>query len=233
MLEPDLVLADEPTTALDATLEVEILDLLRRLQAETECSVIFVTHHLGVVASLCDDVLVMNRGDIREAGEGLRLSLPMRPTTTPRMLLRCDPARIESPTRRLPTMAEKLDTETVIFQGPADRVKETEAPILEVDSLSVTFERSSSLPVWLGGRTQTIQAVNDVSLSVRRGETVALVGESGVGQDNDRAFGSWSGQAGRGVDCRLRRSHRPEERRESTTGPRPNRDDVPGSEPGP
>ncbi len=181
MLTPDLVLADEPTTALDATLEVEILDLLRRLQAETACSVIFVTHHLGVVASLCDDVLVMNRGDIKEAGRVSTVFANPADDYT-RMLLRCDPARIETPTRRLPTMAESLETETPTYRGPSDRVKETEAPVLEIENLSVTFKRSSSLPAWLGGRTRTIDAVCDVGLSVRRGETVALVGESGSGK---------------------------------------------------
>jgi len=181
MLEPDLVLADEPTTALDATLEVEILDLLRRLQAETHCSVIFVTHHLGVVASLCDRVLVMNGGDIKEAGEVSTVFANPADDYT-RMLLRCDPARIVEPTRRLPTMADNLDTAVTIHRGPADRVKETDAPVLDIENLSVSFRRSSSLPTWLGGQTQIIEAVRDVSLKVRKGETVALVGESGSGK---------------------------------------------------
>ena len=181
MLEPDLVLADEPTTALDATLEVEILDLLRRLQSETECSVIFVTHHLGVVASLCDEVLVMNGGEVKEAGGVSRVFTHPTDDYT-RMLLRCDPARMEEQTRRLPTMADELDAEIEIYRGPSDRVKETETPVLEIKNLSVTFNRSSPLPGWMGGRSQTINAVQDVDLTIHQGETVALVGESGSGK---------------------------------------------------
>lgn len=181
LLSPDLVLADEPTTALDATLEVDILNLLRRLQAETQCSVVFVTHHLGVVSSLCDDVLVMNKGDIREAGEVARVfSAPQDDYT--RMLLRCDPARIAEATRRLPTMADDLSAEIPIHRGPDDRVKADDAPVLDIRNLSVTFRRSTGRPTWLGGKEQRIAAVRDVSLTVSRGETLAIVGESGSGK---------------------------------------------------
>lgn len=181
MLEPDLVIADEPTTALDATLEVEILDLLRRLQHETESAVIFVTHHLGVVSSLCDDVLVMNHGDIVEAGPVPEVfANPAHDYT--RMLLRCDPARIEQPTRRLPSMADDLAKPVEIVSGPKDRVKADQAPVLDVANLCVNFTKPDMLPKWLGGRPQLIRAVRDVSLSVRKGETLALVGESGSGK---------------------------------------------------
>lgn len=181
MLEPDLVLADEPTTALDATLEVEILELLKRLQSETQCSVIFVTHHLGVVASLCDEVLVMNGGDVKEAGAVSKVFTNPADAYT-RMLLRCDPSRIEDQTRRLPTMADSLDSEIEIYRGPSDRVKQAEEPVLGIKDLCVTFKRSAALPTWLGGRSQEIAAVQDVDLSVRKGETLALVGESGSGK---------------------------------------------------
>ena len=181
MLEPDLVIADEPTTALDATLEVEILDLLRRLQHETGSAVIFVTHHLGVVSSLCDDVLVMHRGDIVEAGPVSDVfSRPAHDYT--RRLLRCDPARIEQTTRRLPTMADDLETSIKIVAGPADRIKTDQPAVLEIANLSVSFTKDGALPRWLGGQAQEIRAVRDVSLTVRKGETLALVGESGSGK---------------------------------------------------
>ncbi len=181
MLEPDLVIADEPTTALDATLEIEILDLLRRLQKETESAVIFVTHHLGVVSSLCDDVLVMNHGDVVEAGPVSEVfSQPKHAYT--RKLLRCDPARIEQATRRLPTMTDDLSAPIDIFSGPTDRVKSQDAPVLDVAGLSVTFHKPGVLPTWLGGQAQEIRAVRDVSLCVHHGETLALVGESGSGK---------------------------------------------------
>ncbi len=181
LLEPDLVIADEPTTALDATLEVEILDLLRRLQRETESAVIFVTHHLGVVSSLCDDVLVMNRGDIVEAGPVADVFANPKNDYT-KMLLRCDPARIDQSTRRLPSMADDLNTPIRIFTGPSDRVKSDQPAVLEVTNLCVNFTKTDMLPTWLGGKSQLIRAVRDVSLSVHKGETLALVGESGSGK---------------------------------------------------
>ncbi len=181
MLEPDLVIADEPTTALDATLEMEILDLLRRLQRQTECAVIFVTHHLGVVSSLCDDVLVMHDGEIVEAGPVKEVfSRPQHDYT--RKLLRCDPARIEEATRRLPTMTDDLTAPIEIVSGPADRVKLNTEPVLEVSNLVVTFRKPGLLPNWLGGQGQEVRAVQDVSLSVHQGQTLALVGESGSGK---------------------------------------------------
>jgi ABC-type glutathione transport system ATPase component len=181
MLEPDLVIADEPTTALDATLEMEILDLLRRLQRETGSAVIFVTHHLGVVSSLCDEVLVMNQGEIVEAGPVQDVfSNPSHPYT--RKLLRCDPARIEQATRRLPVMTDDLEKPLEIITGDPARVQSDVEPVLEISDLCVTFKKKSTLPVWLGGQTQTIQAVKHVSFDVHKGETLALVGESGSGK---------------------------------------------------
>ena len=182
MLGPDLVLADEPTTALDATLEVEILDLLRRLQGETECAIVFVTHHLGVVASLCDEVMVMHKGNVVEAGRVSSVFAKPDDAYT-RNLLRCDPARIVEPSRRLPTMADEPGTAFAAYEGPSDRIKHNEPPVLEVEDLKVSFHRPAAFPVWLGGgKPQTIEAVKSVSLNIRKGETLALIGESGSGK---------------------------------------------------
>ena len=103
LAEPALLLADEPTTALDATLEVQIIGLLRELQQEIGCSVLFVSHHLGTVAELCDDVVVMYAGEVVERG-CIRdvFHNPGHPYT--RALLECDPGRIREKTRRLPTI---------------------------------------------------------------------------------------------------------------------------------
>ncbi|MBQ4826713.1 ABC transporter ATP-binding protein [Leisingera sp. HS039] len=181
MLGPDLVLADEPTTALDPTLEVEILELLRRLQQETGCAVVFVTHHLGVVASLCDDVLVMKSGEIREAGPVQSVFTEPQDDYT-KALLRCDPAQIDTPTRRLPTMNEALKQPVGIVQGRAGRIETDAEPVLNVRNLSVSFTRAGILPPTLGGWREIIQAVQDVSFDIRRGETLALIGESGSGK---------------------------------------------------
>jgi len=103
LVEPSLILADEPTTALDATLEVQIVDLLKKLQRETGCSIVFVSHHLGTVTELCDDVVVMYAGEVVEAGEVREIfHNPSHPYT--QALLRCDPGRIREPTRQLPTI---------------------------------------------------------------------------------------------------------------------------------
>ncbi|UWQ79869.1 ABC transporter ATP-binding protein [Leisingera sp. S132] len=181
MLGPDLVLADEPTTALDPTLEVEILELLKRLQQETGCAIIFVTHHLGVVATLCDEVLVMKSGELRESGPVREVFAEPQDDYT-KALLRCDPAQIETPTRRLPTMSEALERPVQIVQGPTDRIRAEAAPVLQVQDLSVTFTRSGLLPPALGGWREKIPAVRNVSFDIRSGETLALIGESGSGK---------------------------------------------------
>jgi oligopeptide/dipeptide ABC transporter ATP-binding protein len=101
--EPALLLADEPTTALDATLEVQIIGLLQKLQQEIGCSILFVSHHLGTVAELCDDVVVMYAGEVVERGSIAEVFRnPSHPYT--RALLECDPGRIKEKTRHLPTI---------------------------------------------------------------------------------------------------------------------------------
>jgi len=103
LVEPALLLADEPTTALDATLEVQIIKLLERLQSEIGCSILFVSHHLGTVAELCDDVVVMYAGEVVEQGTVRDIfGNPGHPYT--RALLECDPGRIKEKTRQLPTI---------------------------------------------------------------------------------------------------------------------------------
>ncbi|MFW5970161.1 MAG: ABC transporter ATP-binding protein [Halofilum sp. (in: g-proteobacteria)] len=103
LVEPALLLADEPTTALDATLEVQIIQLLRTLQQEIGCSILFVSHHLGTVAELCDDAVVMYAGEVVERGPIAEVFRnPGHPYT--RALLECDPGRIKEKTRHLPTI---------------------------------------------------------------------------------------------------------------------------------
>ncbi|APG14934.1 peptide ABC transporter ATP-binding protein [Bradyrhizobium japonicum] len=103
LVRPALLIADEPTTALDATLEVQIIHLLRDLQKEIGCSVLFVSHHLGAVAELCDRVAVMYAGEVVERGAVRDIfHNPSHPYT--RALLECDPGRIKRRTRTLPTI---------------------------------------------------------------------------------------------------------------------------------
>jgi len=107
MAEPALLIADEPTTALDATLEVQIIERLQQLQRDFGCAILFISHHLGVIAELCDEVVVLYAGEVVESGATRDVFLkPRHPYT--RKLLECDPARIEKATRNLPVIAGQL-----------------------------------------------------------------------------------------------------------------------------
>ena len=107
MTEPGLLIADEPTTALDATLEVQIIHRLKELQRDFGCSILFISHHLGVIAELCDQVIVMYAGEVVECGATRDVfHRPSHPYT--RRLLECDPARISEKTSKLPVIEGNL-----------------------------------------------------------------------------------------------------------------------------
>jgi len=103
MSEPDLLIADEPTTALDATLEVQIIERLQDLQKDLHCAILFISHHLGVIAELCDRVVVMYAGAVVESGDVREIFHdPKHPYT--RRLIECDPGHIKERARVLPTI---------------------------------------------------------------------------------------------------------------------------------
>ena len=107
MARPKLLIADEPTTALDATLEVQIIKRLHELQAEIGCSILFISHHLGVIAELCDEVVVMYAGEVVEQGSVRQVfHAPRHPYT--KALLECDPGHIKEATRNLPTIPGEI-----------------------------------------------------------------------------------------------------------------------------
>ena len=107
MTKPALLIADEPTTALDATLELQIIGRLQQLQRDFACAILLISHHLGVIAELCDEVVVMYAGEVVESGSTRDVFLkPRHPYT--RKLLECDPARIEQATRNLPVIPGEL-----------------------------------------------------------------------------------------------------------------------------
>ena len=124
MTEPALLIADEPTTALDATLEVQIIHRLQQLQRDFGCAILFISHHLGVIAELCDEVVVMYAGEVVECGATRDVfDKPRHPYT--RKLLECDPARIEQATRNLPvipgTLPDLVDLpEGCVFKARCD-----------------------------------------------------------------------------------------------------------------
>ena len=182
MARPQLLIADEATTALDATLEVEIVKLLKELQSDIGCAMLFVTHHLTVVEELCDDVTVMYQGDIRESGT-VRNVFSNPTDTYTRSLLSCDPSRIEEKCRRLPIMSN------LGLKSPADpasdraRIDHLAQPLLSVRHLDVTFRKPRGVADLLSGTpARRVEAVKAASLEIAPGETVALIGESGSGK---------------------------------------------------
>jgi peptide/nickel transport system ATP-binding protein len=151
-LEPAVLIADEPTTALDVTTEAEILALLRRLREAHGMAVLFITHDFGVVAEIADDVAVMETGVIVEAGPADAVLGRPRHETTRRLL-----AAVPS---------------TVVPPAAAPR----DVPLLSVEGLSKTYASWGPF-----GRRRTVRAVDDVSFTIGRGEVLALVGDSGSG----------------------------------------------------
>jgi peptide/nickel transport system ATP-binding protein len=192
---PKLLIADEPTTALDVTIQAQILDLIRQLRDERRMSVLFITHDLGVIAEIADHVAVMFRGRLVEVGPVERiLTKPTHPYT--RGLLACRP-RLDQPYDILPTIDDFTDVteedDGVTFEDreadPArmallvgfgrTRKDHVGPPILEVTDLSVHFPLQRDL----FGRTKSVlRAVDGVSFGVWPGETLGLVGESGCGK---------------------------------------------------
>jgi peptide/nickel transport system ATP-binding protein len=185
--DPALLVADEPTTALDVTVQRQILDLLLRLRAERQMAVLFISHDLGVIAEIADEVAVMHRGRVVEHAEVRALfASPKHPYT--RGLIACRP-RAGAPWRLLPTIDDflaspegRLDParEAALREGPPRPAPSIGAtPLLEVRRLSVRFPTARD---WLGRPKRWFQAVDDVSFQIARGETVGLVGESGCGK---------------------------------------------------
>jgi len=134
--EPGLLIADEPTTALDATLEVQIIHLLKKLQTDIGCSILFISHHLGVIAELCDYVVVMYAGEVVERGTTRDVfHRPAHPYTE--KLLQCDPASIDTKSRVLPTISGEIPAlanlpDGCVFRSRcehADRKCEREVPV--------------------------------------------------------------------------------------------------------
>ncbi len=181
---PNLMIADEPTTALDVTVQKAILDLMRELREASGLSMLFISHDLGVISEICDRVAVMFRGKIVEEGTAQEiLQHPQHPYT--RGLVACRPS-LHRRLRRLPTVPDFL--ENTGFEARVVSPAETtaraealysEAPLLEVKNLQVRFPKKKN---WLGQPTEWLNAVDHVSFEVYPGETFGLAGESGCGK---------------------------------------------------
>jgi glutathione transport system ATP-binding protein len=179
---PKLLIADEPTTALDVTIQAQILNIIRDLQAEMGTAVIFITHDMGVVAEMADDVVVMWKGDKVEQGPVREIfAEPKHPYTrallsaVPRLgSLSGQPLPKRTPVIVMDGGAPKQVGETHI-QDTADYTK----PILQVEKLTTRFDVGKT---FFGRVTHRVHAVEEVSFDIYPGETLALVGESGSGK---------------------------------------------------
>jgi peptide/nickel transport system ATP-binding protein len=179
--KPKLLIADEPTTALDVTIQAQILQLIKQLQDEEGMSVLFITHDMGVVAEIADRTVVMYDGDTVETNSTADIfARPGHPYT--RSLLAAVP-KLGSMTgcqrpMRFPVVNRKTGEADVPTEVP-DTVDRSERPVLDVRNLTTRFELRSGAFGRVRGR---VHAVENVSFSVRAGETLALVGESGCGK---------------------------------------------------
>ncbi|MBK1842239.1 ABC transporter ATP-binding protein [Azospirillum sp. YIM B02556] len=178
---PKLLIADEPTTALDVTIQAQILQTLRDLQAEEEMSILFITHDMGVVAEMSDRTIVMYHGDAVEEGETRQIfAAPRAPYT--RSLLAAVPRLGEMAESPGPSRFPVIDRATGAVVAPAasGSVPDGSAPIiLQVEDLVTRFDIHGGA---LGGLTGRVHAVEKVSFDIREGETLSLVGESGCGK---------------------------------------------------
>ena len=199
---PQILIADEPTTALDVTVQKRILELMEQLRREIDASVVFITHDLGVIAEIADRVLVMYKGKIVETGSVLEVfAHPKHPYT--KSLLACRPP-LSYRLQRLPVVsdfmeaatdeagqmvlsAKAVDADQLIAEykvPPAvtqERLQKllAQQPLLEVEQLKTHFPTAFN---FFGRPTDWVKAVDDVSFKVYPGETLGLVGESGCGK---------------------------------------------------
>ncbi|WP_299979500.1 ABC transporter ATP-binding protein [Devosia sp. 66-22] len=179
--KPRLLIADEPTTALDVTIQAQILDLLKTLQQEEGMGLLFITHDMGVVAEIADRTMVMTGGEAVEMGDvGTLFAAPQHPYT--RSLLASVPRLGSMAGHARPMRFPAIDPRSGEVASPveaADTVVAGGRPLLEVNNLTTRFDIRSGVFGRLSGR---VHAVEDVSFAVHAGETLALVGESGCGK---------------------------------------------------
>jgi len=183
--EPELLICDEPTTALDVTIQKQVLELMHDLQKKHGMSMLFITHDLAVIADIADEVAVMFRGDLVEQKTTKALfENPEHPYT--RGLLACRPSLDEN-TKRLKTVDDYLNPSTDVDSDPLKNEIKVPRPIdeeknsvlLEIKGIKKYFPIKGGI---FGRTVDNFKAVDNVSLKVRRGRTLGLVGESGCGK---------------------------------------------------
>jgi peptide/nickel transport system ATP-binding protein len=178
---PKLLIADEPTTALDVTIQAQILELIKLLQEEEDMGVLFITHDMGVVAEIADRTIVMYKGEAIERGQTEQIFAdPQRAYT--KALLSAVPKLGSMMGEKSPARFPLIDVasgEPVAMAPVKDMVSAKPVPLLQVRDLVARFDVGAG---FLGSTTGRVHAVENVSFDLRAGETLALVGESGCGK---------------------------------------------------
>jgi len=181
--KPQILIADEPTTALDVTVQKEIIELLKELQQETKMSIIFITHDLALVSEIADTILVMYKGKIVEQGSVNKVfKFPVHNYT--KALINSKPS-LTKRLKKLPTVKDFIEkTAQNIVYTTKERIDfhkniYSNKPLLEIKNLSTYFNSDNS---FFFGSKNTIKAVDNVSFKLYQGETLGLVGESGCGK---------------------------------------------------
>ena len=180
--KPDLLIADEPTTALDVTVQKEIILLLKELQKETKMSIIFITHDLSLLSEIADRVLVMFRGELVEQGAAKEIFNNPQQTYT-KALIASRPS-LDVRLKRLPTIQDFLENKVIEEEVTSTQRKQNQeklyaqSPLLEI----INVEKEYFNTVGFFSKKQSFKAVNNVSFKIYEGETVGLVGESGCGK---------------------------------------------------
>lgn len=184
--EPKLLIADEPTTALDVTIQKQVLELLHKLQQEYKMSMMFITHDLGVIGDIADDVVVMYRSNVVEKNNAQEIFYTAKHPYT-KGLLACRPKLGANPKRLLTVsdfMTEAGEEKTIsstrleVFDKESQPEKPSDI-LLEVKNLVTQFPIKGG---FFGRTVDHFKAVNDVSFTLRKGKTLGLVGESGCGK---------------------------------------------------
>ncbi|WP_298893485.1 ABC transporter ATP-binding protein [uncultured Psychroserpens sp.] len=180
--KPKILIADEPTTALDVTVQKEIISLLKQLQQEEQMSIIFISHDLSLVSEIADRIVVMYKGDIVEQGNVSHIFKSPEQLYT-RALINSRPS-MDSRLKQLPTIDDFIsgttNSEIITSEERALQHKQiyNELPLLEVKNLEKEFVSKSG---WFS-KPESFKAVNNVSFKLYKGETLGLVGESGCGK---------------------------------------------------